>query len=90
MPALFAPCTDCPTFWDLFYAYELRADQLRASRSEHTRQKIVEQLENSVVLVTIDFAMKLLPQKFRENQQEVLGEGTSPALLARRDGSGDG
>ena len=67
---------------DLRYTYHMaeeairswKAHQLRSVRQDRARTDILATLEDSSVLITQDWAMKFLPQKYRESQSDWFGK----------------
>ena len=51
-----------------------KAHQLRSVRQDMARTDILDTLDESSVLVTQDWAMKFLPQKYRESQSDWFGK----------------
>lgn len=47
-----------------------KAHQLRSKRQDMARLEVLDQLDVSSVLITQDWAMKFLPQKYRESQTD--------------------
>ena len=47
-----------------------KAHQLRTTQQDKARTDILENLDEKTVLVTIDWAMKFLPEKYRETQAD--------------------
>jgi len=45
-----------------------KAHQLRSIQQDKVRTSVLENLETSSILITQDWAMKFLPQKYRETQ----------------------
>lgn len=67
---------------DLRYTYHMaeeairswKAHQLRSVRQDRARTDILDTLDDSSVLITQDWAMKFLPQKYRESQSDWFGK----------------
>ena len=67
---------------DLLYSYQQatraiaawKAHQLRSLQQDMPRTDMVQQLDESAVLLTQDWAMKFLPQKYRETQADWFGK----------------
>ena len=67
---------------DLLYCYEQAAQAisawkshiLRSVQQDKARTDILELLDNTSALITQDWAMKFLPQKYRETQQDWFGK----------------
>jgi len=51
-----------------------KAHQLRSIQQDKARTSLLENLETSSVLITQDWAMKFLPQKYRETQADWFGK----------------
>ena len=51
-----------------------KAHQLRSVRQDMARTDILDRLDDSSVLITQDWAMKFLPQKYRESQSDWFGK----------------
>ena len=51
-----------------------KAHQLRSVQQDKARTEVLEQLDENAVLITQDWAMKFLPQKYRETQSEWFGK----------------
>lgn len=51
-----------------------KAHQLRCSRQDEARTSILDNLDENSVHVTQDWAMKFLPQKYRESQSDWFGK----------------
>ena len=47
-----------------------KAHQLRTTQQDKARTDILDKLDNSTALITLDWAMKFLPQKYRETQAD--------------------
>lgn len=47
-----------------------KAHQLRATQQDKARTDLIDQLDESTALITLDWAMKFLPQKYRETQAD--------------------
>ena len=47
-----------------------KADQVRSIQQDKARTSLLENLETSSVLITQDWAMKFLPQRYRETQAD--------------------
>ena len=59
------------TFQQAYQAIESwKAHQLRSIQQDKARTSLLENLESSSVLITEDWAMKFLPQKYRETQAD--------------------
>lgn len=67
---------------DLRYTYHMaeeairscKAHQMRSMRQDRARTDILDTLDDSSVLITQDWAMKFLPQKYRESQSDWFGK----------------
>ena len=67
---------------DLLYTFEQseeaislwKADQLRNVRQDQARTYCLNLLDESTVLITQDWAMKLLPTKYSESQSDWFGK----------------
>lgn len=67
---------------DLSYTYHLavqeiqawKSHQLRSVRQDAARTSVLEDLDDSSVHITQDWAMKFLPQKYRETQSDWFGK----------------
>lgn len=72
----------CPGDDDLLYIYNQsvqaiqnwKSHLLRSVQQDKARTDVVELLDEESVLITQDWAMKLLPQKFREHQRDWFGK----------------
>jgi hypothetical protein len=53
---------------------QLRSHLVRAKNQERSKTDIIDQLKSDEAHVTMDWAMKFLPTKFRESQQEWYGK----------------
>jgi hypothetical protein len=51
-----------------------KAHQLRSVRQDKARSEILDALDESSVFITQDWAMKFLPQKYRESQSDWFGK----------------
>lgn len=51
-----------------------KTHQLRSVRQDRARMDILDTLDDSSVLITQDWAMKFLPQKYRESQSDWFGK----------------
>ena len=67
---------------DLLYTYQSavqaiqawKAHQLRSLQQDKARTTVLDQLDETKVLITQDWAMKWLPQRYRETQAEWFGK----------------
>lgn len=62
---------------DLMYIQAIeswKAHQFRSIQQDKARTSLLENLETSSVLITQDWAMKFLPQKYRETQADWFGK----------------
>jgi len=67
---------------DLRYTYHVAAEaiqswkahQLRSVRQDTARTDVLDSLDDSSVFITQDWAMKFLPQKYRESQSDWFGK----------------
>lgn len=69
-----------------------KSHQLRSLRQDMSRNDVIGELDSTSILVTQDWAMKFLPQKYRETQADWFGKrGISwhISVVVRRDASGD-
>ena len=51
-----------------------KAHQLRSVQEDKSRLDVLELLNNDTVLIVSDWAMKFLPQLYRESQQDWFGK----------------
>lgn len=47
-----------------------KAHQLRTTQQDKARTELLDELDESSILITLDWAMKFLPQKYRETQAD--------------------
>ncbi|KXJ11458.1 hypothetical protein AC249_AIPGENE89 [Exaiptasia diaphana] len=47
-----------------------KAHQLRTTQQDNAQSDVLDELDDSSVLITLDWAMKFLPQKYRETQAD--------------------